>query len=709
MAIERATLDPRRNELTGALPFAVPASRWSEEAAGSKSAAELLLYRSNLLGSDLTVTNFGGGNTSAKLKAVDPLTGEPTTVLYVKGSGGDLGSMMLDGFATLYLDKLLALPRLYRGVEYEDEMVSYLPHCTFNLNSRAASIDTPLHAFLPYTHIDHVHPDAVIALAASTNGEAVTRSIYGGTVGWLPWKRPGFDLGLKLRDYVAANPGLRGVVLAGHGLICWGDTSEACYTNTIDLIALAARYLNRQLAERPAFGGSAIAPASGHDRRAAAAQLMPRLRGAMSGERPKIGHFSDDPETLEFVGSKEFRRLGAIGTSCPDHFLRTKIAPLALDPERVQDNAYLASAIEDYRRDYAAYYARQAKPTDPKMRDPNPVVVLLPGVGRFTFAADKTTARLAGEFYGNAINVMRGATAIGEYVGLPESEAFAIEYWALEEAKLQRMPKPKPLAGRVALITGGAGGIGAATAARLLSDGVCVMLLDRNAETLEQTRESLSGRFGHDLVRSAECDVTDENQVTEAFAACAREFGGLDILVANAGLASAAPIEETTTEIWRRNYDVLVEGYFLAARSAFPLLKLQKGGSIVFIGSKNALAATPNASAYASAKAASLHLARCLALEGADAGIRVNVVNPDAVIRGSRIWDGDWRKERANAYGVDAGEELEEFYRKRSMLKRNVLPEDIAEAVAFFASDASAKSTGNVLNVDAGNAQAFTR
>ena len=695
--------------MRGALPFAVPASKWSKQEASAKSEAEILLYRSNLLGSDLTVTNFGGGNTSAKLTEVDPLTGEAAKVLYVKGSGGDLGSMKLDGFATLSLDKLLGLTRLYRGVEHEDEMVAYLPHCTFNLNQRAASIDTPLHALLPYPHIDHVHPDAVIALAASTAGEATTRAIYGGSVGWLPWKRPGFDLGLKLRDYVAANPGLRGVVLAGHGLICWSDTSEHCYENTIELISLAALHLNRRMADQPAFGGAAVGALSGQDRLAAAAQLMPRLRGAMGADRPKIGHFSDDPETLEFVGSSDFKRLAAIGTSCPDHFLRTKIAPLVLDPGRVQDDAYLTSALDDYRKGYAAYYARQAKPGDPKIRDPNPVVVLLPGVGRFTFAADKTTARLAGEFYGNAINVMRGATALGDYLGLPESEAFAIEYWALEEAKLQRMPKAKPLAGRIALITGGAGGIGAATATRLLADGACVMLLDRDADALEQTRQSLSQRFGHDLIRSAECDVTNENKVREAFEACAREFGGLDILVANAGLASAASIEDTTTEIWRRNYDVLAQGYFLAARSAFPLLKLQKGGSIVFIGSKNALAATPNASAYASAKAASLHLARCLALEGADAGIRVNVVNPDAVLRGSRIWEGDWRKERASAYGVDSGEELEEFYRKRSMLKRNVLPEDVAEAVAFFASDASGKSTGNVLNVDAGNAQAFPR
>jgi rhamnulose-1-phosphate aldolase/alcohol dehydrogenase len=463
------------------------------------------------------------------------------------------------------------------------------------------------------------------------------------------------------------------------------------------------------MAGRPAFGGAVIAPLAPEQGAAAAARLMPRLRANMPGERAKVGHFSDDAEALEFVGSKDFERLAAVGTSCPDHFLRTKIAPLTLDPDRLDDDGYLADRFEVYRQGYASYYHRCAGPQDPKMRDPKPIVILVPGLGRFTFAADKTTARLAGEFYGNAINVMRGAEAIGGYVGLPEKEAFDIEYWALEEAKLQRMPRPKPLVGKIALITGAGGGIGQATAMRLLAEGACVMLLDLNGGALEGAKESLVQKFGRDLIRATVCDVTDEAQVQSAFDLCAREFGGLDILVANAGIASSAPIEETTVALWRKNYDVLAEGYFLAARSAFPLLKLQKGGSIVFIGSKNALAATPNASAYASAKAASLHLARCLALEGAPDGIRVNVVNPDAVIRGSRIWDGEWRQERAGAYGIDAGEELEEFYKNRSMLKRSVLPEDVAEAVAFFASEASAKSTGNIINVDAGNAQAFTR
>jgi rhamnulose-1-phosphate aldolase/alcohol dehydrogenase len=692
-----------------ALPFAVPANQWSDTNANGRSDVELLLYRSNLLGSDLTVTNFGGGNTSGKTAEKDPLTGETVRVLWVKGSGGDIGSMKRDGLASLYLSKILGLEKLYQGVEHEDEMVGYLPHCTFNLNPRAASIDTPLHAFLPYAHIDHVHPDAIIALAASSDGEAVTRKIWDGKVGWLPWKRPGFALGLALRDYAAAHPDSRGVILAGHGIICWAETSKECYENTIALITDAANFLNGRLALGPAFGGWIVPPLPSLERKAIASKLMPKLRGLMSGERFKVGHFSDDPETLEFVGSRDFEKLAAIGTSCPDHFLRTKIAPLTLDPAKTDDESYLSESLEKYRLEYASYYKRCAVESDPKMRDPNPVVVLLPGVGRMTFALDKTTARLAGEFYGNAINVMRGAEAIGSYLGLPEKEAYGIEYWILEDLKLQRQPRPKALAGKIALITGGAGGIGAATAERLLADGACVMLIDRDVEQLPLVKEQLEEKFGKDLVRTATCDVTKEDQVQASFDSCALEFGGLDILVANAGIASSAPLEATSTELWNRNFAVLAEGYFLAARAAFPLMKRQQRGSIIFIGSKNALAATPNASAYASAKAASLHLARCLALEGADSGIRVNVVNPDAVIRGSRIWDGDWRQERAGAHGIDAGAELEDFYRKRSMLKADVLPADVAEAVAFFASEISAKSTGNIINVDAGNAQAFTR
>lgn len=699
----------RVRHAASAIPFAVPDNRWSDADAAGMSPEDLLLYRSNLLGSDLTVTNFGGGNTSAKIAMADPLTSTLVTVLWVKGSGGDIGSMGGEGFATLYVDKLRALETRYRGVEFEDEMVAYLPHCTFNLNARAASIDTPLHGYLPYAHVDHVHPDAIIALAASSAGKAATEEIWGGAVGWLPWKRPGFELGLQLRNLAAAQPDLRGVMLEGHGIICWAETSRACYDNTIALIADAAEYLNVRLARGPAFGGEITAPLPAEARAAAAAALMPKLRGLMAGPRGKIGHFSDDPETLEFIGSRDFARLAPIGTSCPDHFLRTKIAPLPLDPARIEDEAYLAEALETYRQGYAAYYQRCAAPGDPAMRDPNPVVVLVPGIGRITFAADKTTARLAGEFYGNAINVMRGAEAIGDYIGLPQKEAYGIEYWALEEAKLQRMPRPKPLVGRIALVSGGGGGIGAATVRRLLADGACVMLIDRDADAAERVRADMAQAFGEDVIRAETCDVTDEDQVAAALAACTQAFGGLDILVANAGIASSASIEETSVELWRRNHAVLAEGYFLTARAAFPLMRAVGGGSIVFIGSKNALAAAVNAAAYASAKAAALHLARCLALEGAPHGIRVNTVNPDAVIKGSRIWDGDWRKERAGAHGIDPGQELEEHYRNRSLLKRDVLPEDVAEAVHFFVSEASSKSTGNIVNVDAGNAQAFTR
>jgi rhamnulose-1-phosphate aldolase/alcohol dehydrogenase len=693
-----------------ALPFAVPSSRWDHAHAATLGPAELLLYRSNLLGSNLTVTNFGGGNTSAKLSETDPLTGQPAEVLWVKGSGGDIGSMKLDGFSTLYQDKLLGLEAHYGGPDDDDKMVGYLPHCTFNLNARAASIDTPLHSLLPFAHVDHVHPDAIIALAASSGGEAATQEIWGGRIGWLPWKRPGYTLGVMLRDYVAANPGVEGVMLAGHGIICWADSAKACYEHTVGLIADAAEYLNTRLADGPAFGGQAVTP--NPDRAAIAADLMPRLRGLMTGARRKVGHWSDDAEALEFTGSLRLETLAGLGTSCPDHFLRTKIKPLTLDPARLADQAYLDEMISDFRDHYAGYYERCKRPNSPAMRDANPVVVLVPGVGRITFATDKTTARLAGEFYANAINVMRGAEAIGDYIALDEQEAFDIEYWLLEEAKLQRMPAPRPMVGRIALVTGGAGGIGAATAARLLQDGACVMLADRDGAALEEVRAGFAKQFGKDVVRAATCDVTDEAQVAAAFADCAREFGGLDILVANAGIASSAGIEDTTTALWDKNYDVLAKGYFLTARAAWPLLKAMKsqgGTSVVFIGSKNAVAAAAGASAYASAKAAANHLARCLALEGAPEGIRVNVVNPDAVIKGSKIWDGDWRQERAGTHGIDAGQELEEHYRQRSMLKRDVLPEDIAEAACWLASELSSKSTGNMINVDAGNAQAFTR
>ncbi|MEC9196636.1 MAG: bifunctional rhamnulose-1-phosphate aldolase/short-chain dehydrogenase, partial [Pseudomonadota bacterium] len=667
-----------------------------------------------LLGSDKRITNDGGGNTSAKVMQADPLTGEQAEVLWVKGSGGDVGSIKMDGFATLYMDKLRALKGKYRGVDFEDEMVGYLPHCTFNLNSRAASIDTPLHAYVPRKHVDHMHPDAIIAIAASKNSRELTAEIFGDQIGWLPWKKPGYELGLWLEKFCLENPDAKGVVLESHGLFTWDDDAKACYELTLEIINKAIAFFEEKTADVPAFGGAVHESLDADARRAVAARLMPAIRGMVSGQQHMVGHFDDSAAVLEFVNAADMRPLAALGTSCPDHFLRTKICPLVVDFDPAQNNIDavlegLPAQVAAYRDGYAAYYERCKHDNSPALRDPNAVVYLVPGVGMITFAKDRATARISGEFYVNAINVMRGASAVSEYCGLPEQEAFDIEYWLLEEAKLQRMPKPKSLAGRVALVTGGAGGIGAATAARYLSEGACVMLADIDEAALASTYVSLAGTFGKDVVRTVQMNVTDEAAVQAAYAYTAVEFGGVDILVSNAGIASSAPVEETTLELWNKNMSILSTGYFLVSREAFKVMRTQGiGGSVVFVASKNGLAASPNASAYCTAKASEIHLARCLALEGAEAGIRVNVVNPDAVLRGSKIWEGEWLNQRASTYGTDK-EGLEEMYRNRSMLKRNVMPEDIAEAAYFFASEQSAKSTGNIINVDAGNVQAFTR
>ena len=690
------------------------ADNWDDDKAAGLDQPGLLLYRSNLLGADKRITNFGGGNTSAKVTGTDPLSGADVDVLWVKGSGGDVGTITLDGFATLYMSKLDQLRSIYRGEAHEDEMVGLLPFCTFALNPRAASIDTPLHAYLPYKHVDHMHPDAVIAIAATRNSRELTQEIYGEEIGWLPWRRPGFELGLELARFAKEHPTARGVVLESHGLFTWADDAKSCYGLTLRIINAAIAWFDRRTEGRAAFGGAAVQSLSADLRRAAAARLMPAIRAQIGTDERKVGHFDDGAAVLEFVNSTRLRELAALGTSCPDHFLRTKIRPLvlALDPATGSADATLAGlakAIADYRADYAGYYARCRHPDSPGMRDANPVVYLVPGVGMITFARDKATARIAGEFYVNAINVMRGASSVDSYVGLPEQEAFDIEYWLLEEAKLQRMPKPRSLAGRVGLVTGGAGGIGRAIAAKMLSEGACVMLADIDAEALGRVEAEFSKAYGRDQVRGVLVDVTDEAAVLQAFARTATAFGGLDILVSNAGIASSEPVETTTLAMWDRNMDILAKGYFLVSREAMRLMKRQTlGGAIVFIASKNGLAASPNASAYCSAKAAEIHLARCLALEGAEAGIRVNVVNPDAVLRGSKIWTGEWKEQRAAAYNMST-DDLEDHYRKRSLLKRSVLPEDIAEAAYFLASDLSAKSTGNIVNVDAGNAQSFTR
>nr|WP_134494918.1 bifunctional rhamnulose-1-phosphate aldolase/short-chain dehydrogenase [Microvirga pakistanensis] len=689
-------------------------SQWDDATAANLDEPGLLLYRSNLLGADKRITNYGGGNTSAKVVETDPLTGEQVEILWVKGSGGDVGTIKLDGFATLYMDKLLSLKSLYKGVEDEDRMVGFLPHATFNLNPRAASIDTPLHGFLPYRHVDHVHPDAIIAIAASRNSRELTRTIFGDEIGWLPWRRPGFQLGLDLEAFAKANPTAKGVVLESHGLFTWADTAKDCYELTLRIINQAIRWFAQQTAGKPAFGGPAATSLPRDERRRIAARLMPEIRGRIGQAERKLGHFDDQDAVLEFVNSANLKPLARLGTSCPDHFLRTKIRPLVLDfdPKAPDIDAVVAgldAALEAYRADYTRYYEQCKHPNSPKMRDPNPVIFLIPGVGMVSFARDKATARIASEFYVNAINVMRGASSVSEYQGLPEQEAFDIEYWLLEEAKLQRMPKPKSLAGRVAFITGGAGGIGRATAERLIAEGACVVLADIDQASLADTVEDFGRRYGKDTVRGVELNVTSETDVLSSFIEASVEFGGVDILVSNAGIASSAPVEETDLAMWNKNIEILATGYFLVSREAFRLFRRQKlGGNIVFVASKNGLASSPNASAYCTAKAAEIHLARCLALEGAEAGIRVNTVNPDAVLRGSKIWSGEWREQRAASSNL-AVDELEEHYRKRSLLKLNVFPEDIAEAIYFLASDASAKSTGNIINVDAGNAMSFTR
>ena len=691
---------------------------WDDKRAKRMSGPEKLKYRSNLLGSDLRVTNFGGGNTSSKLRQKDPLTGKMVDVMWVKGSGGDLGSIELGGFSTLYLEKLHALEGLYRGLEHEDEMVGYLPHCTFDLNPRAASIDTPLHSFIPHKHVDHMHPDSVIAIACTKNSKALTKKVFKGRLGWLPWQRPGFDLGLKLGAMARANPEMEGIVLEGHGLFSWADTSKGCYLKTLEIIQLAADWLDENNT-KAAFGGvkyEKSLPSAA--RRDVAAALMPIIRGKITGDQMKLGHFNDSKEVLQFVNSKNLKPLAALGTSCPDHFLRTKIRPLVVNfkptaKDREKEIERVISGLDDqleaYREDYRGYYERSKRDNSPAIRDPNAIVYLIPGVGMMTFAKDKATARIAGEFYVNAINVMREANGVDKYIGLPEQEAFDIEYWLLEEAKLQRQPKPKALAGRIAFVTGGAGGIGSETARRLLREGACVMLADIDKKSLADKSKELSEEFSPDVVRTTLCNVTDEDSVTQAVANCSAEFGGMDILVSNAGIASSAPLEDTTLEIWNRTMDILSTGYFLVSREGFKVMKAQDiGGSIVFVASKNGLVASTGASAYCTAKGAEVQLSRAVALEGAALGIRCNVVNPDAVLKGSKIWNSGWKKERAEAYEMSELE-LEDMYRQRSLLKRSVFPEDIAEAIYFFASEVSSKSTGNIINVDAGHAPSFTR
>lgn len=689
---------------------------WKDGEAAGKGDVDLLVYRSRLLGADLRITNFAGGNTSVKCQETDPLTGQSCEVIWVKASGGDLGTISREGFASLYMDKVRAMKKIYKGLAHEDEMVGFLPHCTFGLNPAAASIDTPLHAFIPHKHVDHLHPDAIIAVAASKDGPALTQEIYGSRVGWLPWQRPGFDLGVKLGDYVTAHPGFHGVILGGHGLFTWGATAKESYDRSLEVIEAAAVFIEQKVAKKGrVFGGAKFQPLPEARRRELATELMPAVRGWVGAKERKVGHFEDHAEVLEFIDSADAASLAPLGTSCPDHFLRTKIRPLRVDWDPASGTveslrAAIESALPKFREDYAAYWTRCKRPESPPMRDPNPVVFLIPGVGMLTFARDKSTARVSAEYYLNAIHVMRGAEAMSSYVALPEAEAFGIEYWPLEEAKLKRLPPEKELARRVAVITGGAGGIGRAMARKFLGSGAHVALLDIDQAVLDKVTAELGDAFGRDRVLGVKADVTSEPEMHAAFNAVVQRYGGVDLAVANAGIASSAPIDQTTVEDWDRNMDILGKGYFLCAKETFRIMKQQKtGGGLVFICSKNAVYAGKNAGAYSAAKAAELHLARCLAEEGAPIGVRVNVVNPDAVLAGSRIWnESSWRAERAKTYGIKP-EELEEFYRQRNTLKVHIYPEDVAEAVLFFATDRSAKTTGNMLNVDGGVPAAFPR
>jgi rhamnulose-1-phosphate aldolase/alcohol dehydrogenase len=637
--------------------------------------------------------------------------------MWVKGSGGDLGTLKKSGLAALYVDRLRSLKNVYRGIEFEDEMVELFNHCIYDLNSKAPSIDTPLHAFLPFKHIDHLHPDAAIAIAAAKDSERITKELFNGTIGWVKWQRPGFDLGLELKKCVDENPGIRGIILGSHGLFTWGDTAYESYVNTLEVIERCAEYLEDNIGKKkPVFGGAKLTSLPKEQRLEQATALAPVLRGLCSSSQNMIGHFTDDERVLEYINSNDLERLAPLGTSCPDHFLRTKISPLVLSlspQEDLQDagavKTKLVPAFEAYREMYADYYNRCKHPNSPDIRDANPVVILYPGVGMFTFAKDKQTARVAGEFYINAINVMKGAEAISEYTSLPRQEAFDIEYWLLEEAKLQRMPRPKALSGRIALITGSAGGIGKAIAKKFADEGACVIINDVNEERLGETKNEFQNLYGKDVFAADILDVTKAGTIQQTIKTAILAFGGLDIVVNNAGLSISKSIEDHSEQDWDLLYDVLVKGQFLVTQVAVEIMRKQGlGGDVLNIVSKNALVSGPNNAGYGSAKAAQLHLSRLNAAELGKDKIRVNAVNPDAVIAGSNIWSGGWAEGRAKAYGISV-EDLPKYYASRTLLNEVIYPEDIANACFALVGGLLKKSTGNVLNVDGGVSTAFVR
>ncbi|WP_430905806.1 bifunctional aldolase/short-chain dehydrogenase [Maribacter sp. 2-571] len=672
----------------------------------------LFLYRSNILGSDLRITNYGGGNTSCKTIEKDPLTNKEVEVMWVKGSGGDIGTLTRSGIAGLYTERLRDLKNVYLGLSDEDRMVGLFNHCIYDLDSKAPSIDTPLHGLLPFKHIDHLHPDALIAVAAAKDSEKVTKEIWGDTMGWVPWQRPGFDLGLQLEKCLNDNPGIRGIVLGSHGLFTWGDTSYDCYMNSLEVIEMASDYIEKKIAAQGSvFGGQKVTSLPAEERKEKAATLMPLLRGLCSSENRMIGHFTDSDTVLEYSNSKDLERLAPMGTSCPDHFLRTKIQPLVLTLDTAENVAdteailkKLTPAFETYRAEYKEYYENCKRDNSPAMRDPNPVIIIYPGVGMFSFAKNKQTARVASEFYVNAINVMRGAEAITEYTSLPRQEAFDIEYWLLEEAKLQRMPKEKPLSRKVALITGAGGGIGKAIADKLAAEGANVVLSDIAEDRLKKGLKTYKG----DTASYAVCDVTKSASIAKAYEKACLDFGGVDIMVHSAGLAISKPLEDTTEADWDLLQNVLVKGQFELAKQAVAIMRKQDmGGDIISIASKNGLVSGPNNVGYGTSKAAQQHMARLLAAELGSSKIRVNTVNPDGVIVGSKIWEGDWAEGRAKAYGITV-EELPAHYAKRNLLNEIIYPEDIANGV-FACVGVLNKTTGNIINVDGGMATAFVR
>ncbi len=675
------------------------------------SAAAELVARSNRLGSDPKNTNYAGGNTSAKGAETDPVTGEDVELLWVKGSGGDLGTLTEGGLAVLRLDRMRALVDVYPGVDREDEMVAAFDYCLHGKGGAAPSIDTAMHGLVDAPHVDHLHPDSGIAIATAVDGEALTHKIYGDKVVWVPWRRPGFQLGLDIAEIKEANPKAVGCILGGHGITAWGDSSETCEKNSLWMIRTAERYLKKHSKKLP-FGArlKKFEPLAPAERQARAAELAPLLRGVASQDRPMVGHFTDDAVVLDFLASRNHPRLAELGTSCPDHFLRTKVKPMVLDlppgAPLAKVKARVAELHAAYRADYQGYYERNATPESPAIRGADPLIILVPGVGMFSYGANKQTARVAGEFYVNAINVMRGAEGLSTYAPIDESEKFRIEYWALEEAKLQRMPAPKPLATRIALVTGAASGIGKAIAERLAREGACVVIADLS---LEKAQAAAAGIGGSDVALGVQVDVSDEDAVQAMVDAAVLAFGGLDLVVNNAGLSLSKPLLETTAADWDLQHDVMAKGSFLVSRAAAKVLIEQGlGGDIVYISSKNSVFAGPNNIAYSAVKADQAHQVRLLAAELGEHGVKVNGINPDGVVRGSGIFAGGWGASRAAVYGVPE-EELGAFYAQRTLLKREVLPEHCANAVFALVGPDLTHTTGLHVPVDAGVAAAFLR